>query len=130
MKTMNNFQISGFVVNNATINQFTTASIARFGLSVRRTEKIGDEEKKVSAILNIEAWKSNEAADAFNILTKGARVLVEGYFKPEEWTDKDNVNHNTIKLVATKFSEFKEEEKPNETPAEKPAEEKNKKAKK
>ena len=106
---MNNFQISGFVVNNATINQFATAS---------------------SAILNIEAWKSNEAADAFNILTKGARVLVEGYFKPEEWTDKDNVNHNTIKLVATKFSEFKEEEKPNETPAEKPAEEKNKKAKK
>ena len=77
MKTMNNFQISGFVVNNATINQFATASIARFGLSVRRTEKIGDEEKKVSAILNIEAWKSNEAADAFNILTKGARVLVE-----------------------------------------------------
>ena len=26
MKTMNNFQISGFVVNNATINQFATAS--------------------------------------------------------------------------------------------------------
>ena len=124
---MNNFQISGFVVNNATINQFATASIARFGLSVRRTEKIGDEEKKVSAILNIEAWKSNEAADAFNILTKGARVLVEGYFKPEEWTDKDNVNHNTIKLVATKFSEFKEED---ETPAEQPKEEKKKKAKK
>ena len=92
MKTMNNFQISGFVVNNATINQFATASIARFGLSVRRTEKIGDEEKKVSAILNIEAWKSNEAADAFNILTKGARVLVEGYFKPEEWTRRPRNN--------------------------------------
>ena len=71
MKTVNNFQISGFVVNNATINQFATATIARFGLSVRRTEKNGNEEKKVSAILNIEAWKSNEAADAFNLLTKG-----------------------------------------------------------
>ena len=129
MKTMNNFQISGFVVNNATINQFATASIARFGLSVRRTEKIGDEEKKVSAILNIEAWKSNEAADAFNILTKGARVTVDGYFKPEEWTDKENVNHNTIKLVATKFFEMKDEDKSDETPAEQPKEEK-KKAKK
>ena len=115
---MNNFQISGFVVNNATINQFATASIARFGLSVRRTEKNGDAEKKVSAILNIEAWKSNEASDSFNILTKGTRVTVEGYFKPEEWTDKDNVNHNTIKLVATKFFEMKGEESPNETPAE------------
>ena len=118
MKTMNNFQISGFVVNNATINQFATSSIARFGISVRRTEKNGDSEKKVSAILNIEAWKSNEDADAFDLLTKGTRLTVEGYFKPEEWTDKENVNHNTIKLVATKFFEMKGEESPNETPAE------------
>ena len=117
---MNNFQISGFVVNNATVNQFATASVARFGISVRRTEKIGDEEKKVSAILNIEAWKSNEAADSFDLLKKGTRLSVEGYFKPEEWTDKDNVNHNTIKLVATKFFEMKSEDKSDETPAEKP----------
>ena len=117
---MNNFQISGFVVNNATVNQFATASVARFGISVRRTEKIGDEEKKVSAILNIEAWKSNEAADSFDLLKKGTRLSVEGYFKPEEWTDKDNVNHNTIKLVATKFFEMKNEDKSDETPAEKP----------
>lgn len=47
MKTVNNFQISGFVVNNATINQFATATIARFGLSVRRTEKNGDEKKGI-----------------------------------------------------------------------------------
>ena len=117
---MNNFQISGFVVNNATVNQFATASVARFGISVRRTEKVGDEEKKVSAILNIEAWKSNEAADSFDLLKKGTRLSVEGYFKPEEWTDKDNVNHNTIKLVATKFFEMKNEDKSDETPAEKP----------
>ena len=117
---MNNFQISGFVVNNATVNQFATSSIARFGISVRRTEKNGDSEKKVSAILNIEAWKSNEAADSFDLLKKGTRLSVEGYFKPEEWTDKDNVNHNTIKLVATKFFEMKNEDKSDETPAEKP----------
>ena len=115
---MNNFQISGFVVNNATVNQFATASVARFGISIRRTEKIGDTEKKVSAILNIEAWKSNENAADLTLLTKGTRLTVEGYFKPEEWTDKENVNHNTIKLVATKFFEIKDEEKPDETPAE------------
>ena len=118
MKTMNNFQISGFVVNNATINQFATASVARFGISVRRTEKNGDSEKKVSAILNIEAWKNNDDAEAFNLLTKGTRLTVEGYFKPEEWTDKENVNHNTIKLVATKFFEMKNEDKNDEIPAE------------
>ncbi len=120
MKTMNNFQISGFVVNNAIVNQFATASVARFGISIRRTEKNGDEEKKVSAILNIEAWKSNETADAFDLLKKGIRLAVEGYFKPEEWTDKDNVNHNSVKLVATKFFEMKSEDKSDESPAEKP----------
>ena len=116
MKTVNNFQISGFVVNNATINQFATATIARFGLSVRRTEKNGNEEKKVSAILNIEAWKSNEAADAFNLLTKGKRITVEGYFKPEEWQDGEGVKHNRVVLVANKFYETpdKEEETPQE----------------
>ena len=120
MKTMNNFQISGFVVNNAIVNQFATASVARFGISIRRTEKIGDEEKKVSAILNIEAWKSNESADSFDLLKKGTRLAVEGYFKAEEWIDKDNVNHNTVKLVATKFFEMKSEDKSNESPADKP----------
>ena len=50
-------------------------------------------------------------------------MTVEGYFKPEEWTDKDNVNHNTIKLVATKFFEMKDEDKSDETPAEQPKEE-------
>ena len=100
---MNNFQISGFVVNNATINQFATASVARFGISVRRTEKNGDSEKKVSAILNIEAWKNNDDAEAFNLLTKGTRLTVEGFFKPEEWTDKENVNHNTIKICLLLF---------------------------
>ena len=130
MKTNNNFQISGFVVNDATINQFAKASVARFGLSVGRLEKNGEKDSRVSAIMNIEAWKSNEAADAFNLLTKGKRITVEGYFKPEEWTDKDNVNHNTIKLVATKFSEVTEEEKTDDTPAEEPKEKKSKKAKK
>ena len=130
MKTNNNFQISGFVVNDATINQFAKASVARFGLSIGRLEKNGEKDSRVSAIMNIEAWKSNEASDSFNILTKGTRVTVEGYFKPEEWTDKDNVNHNTIKLVATKFFEMKDEDKSDETPAEQPKEEEKKKAKK
>ena len=118
MKTNNNFQISGFVVNDATINQFAKASVARFGLSVGRLEKN-------SAIMNIEAWKSNEAADALNILTKGKRIAVEGYFKPEEYTDKDGVKHNTVKLVATKLAEVQKEQE-DEPSEEKPKETKKK----
>ena len=123
----NSFKVSGYV-GYSEVTEFKTASLCRFSLSVSRKEK--DNDNWTSAFLNAQAWAKNEDASKFSILSKGNLVTVEGYFKPEEWTDKDNVNHNTIKLVATKFSEFKEEEKPNETPAEKPAEEKNKKAKK
>ena len=54
-------------------------------------------------------------------LTKGTLLTVEGYFKPEEWTDKDGVLHNRIVTVAVKFylAVEKEEEAPAE-PAKKP----------
>ena len=125
MKTNNNFQISGFVVNDATINQFAKASVARFGLSIGRLEKNGEKDSRVSAIMNIEAWKSNEASDALNIITKGKRIAVEGYFKPEEYTDKDGVKHNTVKLVATKLAEVQKEQE-DEPSEEKPKETKKK----
>ena len=32
-------------------------------------------------------------------------LTVEGYFKPEEWTDQNGVKHNRIIMVATKFYE-------------------------
>ena len=49
-------------------------------------------------------------------LTKGAMLTVEGYFKPEEWSDQEGVKHQRVLLVATKFYETpdKEEEAPAE----------------
>jgi single-strand DNA-binding protein len=43
-------------------------------------------------------------------------LTVEGYFKPEEWTDKEGVKHNRIVMVATSFYPAQEkEEKPKGT---------------
>ena len=113
-KIENNFAVTGFVGKDAEIRQFTTASVARFSLAIARNEKNGEEENRVSAFMNIEAWRKNENADSFGKLTKGTMITVEGYFKPEEWTDKEGVKHNRIILVATKFYETpdKEEEAP------------------
>ena len=52
---------------------------------------------------------------------QGWLLTVEGFFKPEEWTDKDGVSHNRIIMVATKF--YPTPEKAEEAPAEKPAQE-------
>ena len=84
-------------------------------------EKNGEDTKRISAFMNIEAWRKNENTGSFDQLTKGTLLTVEGYFKPEEWTDKDGVLHNRIVTVAVKFypAVDKEEEVPAE-PAKKP----------
>ena len=102
-KIENNFAVTGFIGRDAEIRQFTTASVARFSLAIGRTEKNGEETTRTSAFMNIEAWRKNENRDSFDRLTKGAMIMVEGFFKSEEWTDQEGVKHNRVVLVANKF---------------------------
>ena len=111
MKKMeNSFAVTGFVGKDASIHQFTTASVARFSLAISRNEKNGDENSRTSAFMNVEAWRKNENTASFDRLIKGALLTVEGYFKPEEWQDAEEVKHNRVILVATKFYEAVEKE--------------------
>ena len=112
-KIENSFVVSGFVGKDASIHQFSTASVARFSLAISRTEKNGEETNRTSAFMNVEAWRKNENTSSFDRLVKGALLTVEGYFKPEEWQDAEGVKHSRIILVATKFYEAEEKE---ETP--------------
>lgn len=119
-KIENNFAVTGFVGKDAEIRQFTNASVARFPLAVSRLENHGEESNRVSAFINFEAWRKNENAGSFDQLTKGTMLTVEGYFKPEEWADKDGVKHNRIVMVAVKFYPAVEKEEAPEEPTEKP----------
>lgn len=122
-KIENTFAVTGFLGKDAEIRQFTNASVARFSLAVSRQEKNGEEANRVSAFMNIEAWRKNENAGSFDQLTKGTLLTVEGYFKPEEWADQGGVKHNRIVMTAVKFYPAVEKE-------EAPAEPKKKKGKK
>lgn len=114
-KYENNFTVTGFVAKDAEVRQFTNTSVARFPLAVSRQEKNGEENKRISAFMSIEAWCKNENTGSFDQLTKGTLLTVEGYFKPEEWTDKDGVQHNRIVTVAVKFyPAVEKEENPSE----------------
>ena len=119
-KDREHFAVTGFVAKDAEVRQFTTTSVARFPLAVARQEKNGEDTKRISAFMNIEAWRKNENTGSFDQLTKGTLLTVEGYFKPEEWTDKDGVLHNRIVTVAVKF--YPAVEKEEEVPS-KPAKE-------
>ena len=99
-KTENNFTVTGFVGKDAEIRQFTTASIARLSLAIGRNEKNGEENSLVSAFINVEAWRKNENANSFDKLNKGAMLTLEGFFKPEEWSDQEGVKLNRVVPVA------------------------------
>lgn len=109
-KVENSFVVTGFVSKDAEIRQFATSSVARFPLAVSRNERNGEENARVSAFMNIEAWRKNENTTSFDILKKGTMLTVEGYFKPEEWTDEQEVKHNRIVMVAVKLYETPEKE--------------------
>lgn len=103
-KVENSFAVTGFVGQDAEIRQFATASVARFSLAIGRTEKKGEEDVRVSAFINVEAWRKNESA-SFELLKKGTMLTIEGYFKPEEWIDQNGTKRNRTILVATKVYE-------------------------
>lgn len=119
-KIENNFTVSGFVGKDAEIRQFANASVARFSLAVGRQEKNGEETNRVSAFMNMEAWRKNEHTESFDQLTKGTLLTVEGYFKPDEWIDQQGTKHNRIVFIANKFYPALEKEEPGAKSTEQP----------
>lgn len=116
-KIENSFAVTGFVAKDAEIRQFTNASVVRFPLAVSRQERNAEETNRISAFMNIEAWRKNENTGSFDILTKGTMLTVEGYFKPEEWIDKDGTKRNRIVMTAVKFYPTEEKEEAPKEPA-------------
>lgn len=103
----NNFVISGYV-GYADVQTFANSCVVRFSINVRRTDNYNN---TTSAFLNAEAWIKNEDADeAFKTLEKGNLITIQGYFKPEEWTDKDGKKQNKVVFAATKFYPTEEKE--------------------
>lgn len=118
-KFENSLQVTGFVGRDAEIRTFTSASVARFSLAVSRTEKNGDDTVRTSAFMAFEAWRKNENLADFVILRKGQLITVEGFMKPEEWTDDNGDKHSRIVFVATKVYPAAEQDTDaaNEAPA-------------
>ena len=85
-KIENNFAVTGFVAKDAEVRQFTTTSVARFPLAVARQEKNGEDTKRISAFMNIEAWRKNENTGSFDQLriVTGAVKFYPAVDKEEE----------------------------------------------
>lgn len=88
-KYVNSFEVTGFVAVDAEIRQLASSSVARFPLSIAQMDKNAKEPKRISALVNVEAWRKNENARTLDRLVKGTLVTVKGFFKPTEWVDKE-----------------------------------------
>ena len=82
----NSFIITGFVAKDAEIRTFTNNDVARFPMAIGRKETKDNATNRVSAFINVEAWRKSGSA-SFELLKKGTLLTIEGYLKPEEWTD-------------------------------------------
>ena len=109
MKSVNSFEVTGFIVNDAKVNKFENASVARFGLAIARTEGKDDNKKRKSAILNVEIWRSNKNTADLDLLKKGNRITVKGFFKPDEY-EKDGKTVSHIVFAGTEITTGDEEE--------------------
>lgn len=128
-KIENSFAVTGFIANDAEIHQFANSSVARFALSVGRQEKKGDETVRVSALTTIEVWRKNDTAESLSQLKKGTLITVEGYFRPDDWTDKEGVTRSRLLMVANKFYETPDKEAGKDAEQPKEEEEKSSKSK-
>ena len=107
--------ITGFVAKDAEIRTFTNNDVARFPMAIGRKETKDNATNRVSAFINVEAWRKSGSA-SFELLKKGTLLTIEGYLKPEEWTDKNGTKQNGIKFVAKKFYEAVEKPEKAEKP--------------
>ena len=63
-----------------------------------------------SSIQSFETWIKNDDQALLDLLKKGKRVKVEGFFKSETY-QKDGKDHHVIKLIATSLSEVEKQKK-------------------
>ena len=97
----NSVQISGFVCKPE-IHQFTNSAVCRFSLGISRIEKKGEQSVTNTAYIPAEVWKAS-ASDLRDIV-KGAKVELNGWLKPEVFTDKEGQIRNKVVLVVTSFT--------------------------
>ena len=103
--TNNSFNLSGFVAVNAKVRSFDKSAVARFPLSISRTETVGEEQVRKSALINCECWRKTGDTSVFDLLQKGKRVQLSGFIRPDEWTAEDGTKHNGIIFVVTSAEE-------------------------
>lgn len=97
----NSFVITARVATEPQVNTFKTATVKRAAIVLNNSY----EDRKSSALINIECWRKNENVHFLDCVKKGALLTFSGYLKPEEWTSADGKHNSRVVLCCTKIEE-------------------------
>jgi single-strand DNA-binding protein len=103
----NYVSLIGFIAVEAQVKEFEKSAVARFPLSISRTETNGGTQVRKSALISCECWNK----DYFALFTKSKLLQVAGFLKPDEWTDEAGIKHNRIIFVVTHVTDPEEARK-------------------
>jgi single-strand DNA-binding protein len=103
---INSVSLTGFIAVEAQVKEFEKSAVARFPLSISRTETNGDTQIRKSALISCECWNKNY----FDLFTKSKLLHLAGFLSPQEWTDETGTKHNRIIFVVTKVTDPAAEE--------------------
>ena len=73
-------------------------AIASFGLAANRRKKVGDQWEDETSYIKCVAFQTL-AENIAQSADKGTRLIVSGYLKQNDWTDKDGNERRELELV-------------------------------
>lgn len=102
---MNHITISGNITKECTVNWYANNSkpIIAFsiGWNYSKKDEFGNYQS-VANFFNVKWFPKN--ADMASSLTKGAKVIISGELRQENWTDKDGNKKNNVVIIANEVN--------------------------
>ena len=106
MNTGNYIQLSGRLTADVTPNEGKT--FARFTLA-KNFSKDNKSSRFFRCVIFKKEFDDNEQIIPWDLLKKGQEVLITGKLAPNNWTDKEGVEHKGFDIIVNKIRDLAEE---------------------
>ena len=106
MNTGNYIQLSGRLTADVTPNEGKT--FARFTLA-KNFSKDNKSSRFFRCVIFKKEFDDNQQTIPWDLLKKGQEVLITGKLAPNNWTDKEGVEHKGFDIIVNKIRDLAEE---------------------
>lgn len=100
MNTTNSFVLAGRLTADAEVSKLTNSHKANIRIAVNSKK----DDNTTTAFVSLEAF--NKDPQAFDTLRKGQLVKFNGFFRADEWEDKEGKKQNKLVFVTTSWEKF------------------------